>query len=132
MQQLPSVLESDRDSARVETDVGLYYIFVEEVLQRGAVAAADRFLAADFLAHGMAGDLDRCAFIAHLAARRARFPDAAWTIEALAGVGGLVVCYMTMTTPESADRGWESLVIRFENDKIVEYWSICDRVLLQS
>ena len=39
---------------------------------------------------------------------------------------------MTMTTPESPDRGWESLVIRFENDKIVEYWSICDRVLLQS
>lgn len=115
-----------------ETHVGLYYLFVEEVLQRGAMAAAERFLHNDFVAHGLSGDHDRQAFLMHLAARRARFPNAAWTIESLAGVGGLVVCYMTMIAPGIPDQGWESLVLRFDSDRIVEWWSICHELLLPS
>lgn len=140
MQQRPPASESHpaaRSSrpapggdARAEADVRLYYIFVEEVLQRGAVDAADRFLSVGFVEHGVTGDRDRQGFIAHLAARRERFPNAAWTIETLAGVGGLIVCYMTMTTPGFHEQGWESVVIRFEDEKIAERWSICDRGLL--
>lgn len=140
MQQLPPASDSNpaahsgrpapSGDGRAEADVGLYYMFVEEVLQRGSVDAADRFLATGFVAHGMTGDRSRQDFIAHLAARRERFPDAAWTIETLTGVGGLVVCYMTMITPGFPNHGWESVVIRFEDDKIAELWSICGRSLL--
>jgi|SRR5665213_2256790 len=115
-----------------EVHVGLYYLFVEEVLQGGALTAAERFLGNNFVAHGLAGDHDRKAFISHLAARHARFPNAVWTIEALTGVGGLVVCYMTMIAPDLPDQGWESLVVRFDRDRIVECWSICHQLLRPS
>ncbi len=116
----------------LEAHVGLYYLFVEEVLQRGVLAAAERFLHNDFVAHGSAGDHDRHAFIVHLAARRARFPDAVWTIEALTGVGRHVVCYLTMIAPHLEDQVWESVVVRFDNDRIVESWSICHQLLRPS
>jgi predicted SnoaL-like aldol condensation-catalyzing enzyme len=141
MQPLNSASESDQalppnpDDAvgsAVETEVALYYVFIEEVLQGGAVSRADRFLAAEFVEHGARGDRHRHDFVAHLAERRARFPNAVWTIESLAGVGGLVVCYMTVVTPELPLQGWESVVIRFSAGKIAECWTICDSSLLLS
>lgn len=142
MQQLPRASEpnpaarssqsASSAATRAEAEIGLYYIFVEEVLQRGAVGAADRFLSAEFVEHGMTGDRNRRDFIAHLGARRERFPNAEWTIETLIGVGGFVVCYMTMRAPGLPDPGWESVVIRFQSDRIAERWSICDPTLMDS
>jgi predicted SnoaL-like aldol condensation-catalyzing enzyme len=132
MERIPSVPDQPQGDTRAETDVGLYYVFIEQVLQSGAIGAASQFLADEFIEHGMAGDRSRDDFIAHLVARRARFPNAAWTIEALAAVGGLVVCYMTMVTPDLPAQLWESVVIRFEHERIAECWTICDRMLLVS
>lgn len=112
--------------------MGTYYVFVEEVLQRGAVKIADKFLAPDFVEHGAAGDRNGPEFVAGLAERRARFPNAVWTIELLVVVGGLVICHKTMVTPESPGQGWESVVLRFDAGKIAECWRICDESLLGS
>lgn len=142
MQRLPSTWSVDTElgassaspvplnAREAEADVRLYYIFIEEVLQRGAIGAAEEFLATDFVAHGAAGDRHRHEFVTGLATRRARFPDAVWTIELLAGVGGLVVCHTTIVASDPPKQGWESVVIRFAAGKMAEYWRICDDGLL--
>jgi predicted SnoaL-like aldol condensation-catalyzing enzyme len=117
-------------AAASDADARLYYIFIEEVLQRGAMGVAEQFLAADFVDHGASGDRLRHDFISELTIRRARFPDAVWTIELLADVGGLVVCHTTMTAPGLAVPGWESVVIRCAAGKIAECWRISDHSLL--
>lgn len=133
---LPSPFDSTVSSSptlsnagAVEADAGFYYVFVEEVMQRGAVKIASTFLSPDFVEHGTAGDRRGPEFVSRLAARRARFPNAVWTIELLVVVGGLVVCHTTMVTPEMTAQGWESVVIRFDSGKIAECWRICDESL---
>lgn len=139
MQRHPSALSFDAAvpaspvrlaTAAAEADAALYYIFIEEVLQRGAIGAADKFLAIDFVEHGPSGDRRRKEFVAGLGARRERFPNAMWTIELLVAVGGLVVCHTTMVNPELPASAWESVVIRFAGGKIAECWRICDSSLL--
>ncbi len=116
----------------VDADVGFYYVFVEEVLQRGAVKITETFLSPDFVEHGTAGDRCGPEFVSLLAARRARFPNAVWTIELLVVVGGLVICHTTMVAPGMPGQAWENVVIRFDSGKIAECWRICDESLFEA
>lgn len=126
MQESRPARDAGATDASIETDVGICYLFIDAVLQHGGIAMADRFLAVDFVQHTADGDQDRRQFIAHMTARQAALPDATWTIESLAGVGGLVVCHLTVTAPTLAAQAWETVVMRFVNQRIAESWSICD------
>jgi predicted SnoaL-like aldol condensation-catalyzing enzyme len=121
------------DTERTEQQIGQYYAFVEEVLFRGSSHDATGCLADDFIEHGNAGEHSRAEFLASFAARRARFPGSAWTIDLLTGAGNLVVCHTTMErVEESGDRvrAQETAVMRFAAGKIVECWRTFDERLL--
>ncbi|MDB4892858.1 MAG: SnoaL-like polyketide cyclase [Gemmatimonadetes bacterium] len=121
------------DALRTEQQIGQYYAFVEEVLFRGSSHDASRCLADDFVEHGSTGERSRAEFLASFAARRARFPEAAWTIDLLSSEGNLVVCHTTMVTVEESGarvRVQETAVMRFAAGKIVECWRTFDERLL--
>lgn len=123
----PSRAAAGSTSTDIESDILLYYSFVEQVLQRGAMEAADRFLAPDFVEHGPDGDSGRSEFVERIARRFADRPDATWTIELLVSVGALVLCHSTITTGSSEPRrvsfdAWENVVARFTGGRIVEIW----------
>lgn len=112
-----------------ERQVGQYYAFVEEILFHDGALDPSRWLADDFIEHGSAGERSRAEFLASLAARRARFPGAAWTIDLLAGAGDLVVCHTTMMSAErtgATARAQETAIVRFAGGKIVECWRTID------
>jgi hypothetical protein len=130
----PPPVRTDPASATLaaENDVALYFGFVEEVMRGGATGGTSRFFAADFVEHG--APVGRCGggLVNCLAARRTRFPDAVWTIELLAGVGGVVVCHTSVTYPALAGgvtRGWETVVVRVAAGRIAESWRIRDEWL---
>jgi predicted SnoaL-like aldol condensation-catalyzing enzyme len=117
------------DAERTEQQIGQYYAFVEEVLFRGSSDGAIRCLADDFVEHGNAGERSRTDFLASFAARRARFPGSAWTIDLLTGAGNFVVCHTTMVAVEENGahvRAQETAVVRFAAGKIVECWRTFD------
>ncbi|HXF25473.1 MAG TPA: hypothetical protein VN602_13175, partial [Gemmatimonadaceae bacterium] len=66
-------------TADADADVGRYYVFVDQVLQRGMMEGVDEFLAADFIEHGVGGDRRREEFLSRVRGQRAQFPDAVWT-----------------------------------------------------
>jgi predicted SnoaL-like aldol condensation-catalyzing enzyme len=120
---------ADLNTTRLDgdADVQLYYVFLDQILQRGAVDVADRFVAPDFVEHGTEGDLGREAFITRLSAQREYFADAVWTIELLVSVGRFVICHTTIASAGLACdnvEGWESVVVRFSNGKMVERWRV--------
>jgi predicted SnoaL-like aldol condensation-catalyzing enzyme len=121
-----------RDARESEAGVGLFHRFLEQVILTGEAERARGFLAADFVEHGHGGDLSAAGFIARLADRHARYPQAEWTIDLLAGVGGLVVCQATMAVTTGGERplhARETIVVRFAGDKMRECWRLCDRRL---
>ena len=111
-----------RAPALADADAALYYVFVEQTLQRGAPGSVASFLTNDFVEHHAGRDRNGDEFAACIATRQARYPDAVWTIELLVTIGSLVVCYMTMTVPELTGQHWETIVSRFEGGKIAECW----------
>lgn len=116
-----------------DADVGRYYVFVDQVLQRGVMDGADEFLADDFMEHGTGGDRDRDGFLARIRSQCERYPNAVWTIELLVAVNGLVVCHATMMTPKRSTlmaNAWESVVVRFRDGKMAECWCMRDETLL--
>ena len=116
--------------ATAEADAALYYVFVEQALQRGSAGCVASFLTNDFVEHHAGRDRDGGEFATCIATRQARYPDAAWTIELLVTIGSLVVCYMTMTVPELTGQHWETIVSRFEGGKIAECWRMSDNRLV--
>ncbi|MES2359809.1 MAG: ester cyclase [Gemmatimonadota bacterium] len=140
MQQIPVIENSEPSipthpgrtagaTADADADVGRYYVFVDQVLQRGMMEGADEFLADDFIEHGIGGDHRRDEFLSRVRSQRARFPDAVWTIELLVAVNGLVHCHATMRAPEqpaAATHTWESVVVRFDGGKMAECWRMRD------
>ncbi|MEP6730184.1 MAG: ester cyclase [bacterium] len=115
-----------------EADVDVVHRFVEAVAREEAGTIKSRFFAADFVEHEAGVDFGAQEFIASLVARRARFPDVAWTVELLVSVAGLVVCHSTMTHREPTGaiaRGRETVVLRIENGRFAECWRMCDERL---
>lgn len=120
-------------TADADADVGRYYVFVDQVLQRGMMEGVDEFLAADFIEHGVGGDRRREEFLSRVRGQRAQFPDAVWTIELLVAVNGLVLCHATITAPPqpaAITHTWESVVVRFDAGKMAECWRMRDETLL--
>lgn len=120
---------SARPATRADSDVALYLGFVEELASADAGGIVARFLAPGFVEHGAGNDCTASETANRLVARRARFPDAEWTIELLAGIGGLVVCHATMTCAGAAGgraRGQEIVVARISEGRIVESWRVSD------
>jgi hypothetical protein len=124
------------DPRSPEEDIALLYGFMEELIRDETADVAARFLAADFVAHDGPAARPRGEFVAHRAARHARFRDAVWTIELLASVGGLVICHTTLTCPEPpggppdpAPGPWEMVVARVVAGRIAECWCACDERL---
>jgi predicted SnoaL-like aldol condensation-catalyzing enzyme len=120
---------ADSSNTRTDTDadVQLYYVFLDQLLQRGAMDCADRFVASDFVEHGADGDVGKEAFIARLTSQTQYSPNVVWTIELLVSVGGLVICHTTIASagaPRDSIDGWESVVVRFSDGKMVERWRV--------
>lgn len=114
-------------SSASESDVALYLGFVEELGSADPAGIAARFLAHDFVEHGVHRDHSAAETVARLIERRARFPGAEWTIELVAGVGGLVVCDVTMSCDERRER--EIVVARIHEGRIAECWRAGDAAL---
>ena len=115
-----------------DEDVALYYRFVEEMMRHGDADVARRFLAADFVEHGAVTSRGGEELLRSLAARRTRLPGAVWTIELLAGVGGLVLCHTSVACPAPSGcvaHGWETIVLRVADGRLAESWRICDEWL---
>lgn len=115
-----------------DADLGRYYAFVDQVLQRGVMDGMDEFLTDDFIQHGIDGDHGRDEFLSRIQRQRAQFPDAVWTIELLTGVNGLVLCHATMTgsnPPAHATSTWENIVVRFDAGRMAECWRMRDERL---
>lgn len=110
-----------------EADVARYYSFLEQVAS-GNPAPGDALLfAPDFIEHGADGDSGCFDFIRRLRARHALFPDGVWTVELLAGVGGMVICHTTLARPASTGTSVvarETVVVRMEAGRIAECWRV--------
>jgi predicted SnoaL-like aldol condensation-catalyzing enzyme len=144
MQQIPGIEKSGPAmpthpgrlagaTAEADADVGRYYVFVDQVLQRGVMDGVDEFLTDDFIEHGIGGDHVRDEFLSRIRHQRAQFPDLVWTIELLVAVNGLVLCHATMTeakNPPATTCTWESVVVRFDAGKMVECWRMRNESLL--
>ncbi len=120
---------STRPGTLADTDVALYLGFVEELARADAGGIVARFLSPGFVEHVAGDDCTASETAERLVARRARFPDAEWTIELLAGIGGLVVCHSTMTCAGDASgraRGHEIVVARISEGRIAESWRVSD------
>jgi len=118
-----------------DADAARYYVFVDQVLQRGVVDGLEEFLTDDFIEHEIGGDHPRDEFVSRILHQRAQFPDAVWTIELLAGVNGLVVCHATMAgsnLPALTTSAWENIVVRFEAGRMAECWRMRDETLLMN
>ena len=129
----PHAARSTGAAAEAEADLGRYYVFVDQVLQRGVMDGVDEFLADGFMEHGMDGDRDRDGFLARIRSQRAQYPNGVWTIELLVAVNGLVICHATMVTPARSAlmaNTWESIVVRFDAGKMAESWRMRDETLL--
>lgn len=112
-------------------DVGCFYGFIEEVLQRGRFVRAAAFLADGFVEHVGNQLRGRSEFVASIDARRARFPDAVWTIEILLEVNGIVICHASVTSINIPDPSWENMLVRFESGKMAECWRTCHASLAE-
>ncbi len=118
-----------------EEDVAIYLGFVEAATRHGATAVAERMLSGDFVEHGVGADRPAAEVLAGLLARQARFPDAEWTIEQLVGVGGLVLCHVTMTCSQVSgrvERGSETVIARVRSGRLVECWRVEEGALRPS
>jgi predicted SnoaL-like aldol condensation-catalyzing enzyme len=130
----PPPARTDPVAASLAADdgVALYFGFVEEVMRGGETAGTSRFFASDFVEHAAPSAAPDAGLVKCLAARRTRFPDAVWTIELIAGVGGLVVCHTSVTCPAPAGcvaRGWETVIVRIDAGRIAESWRVRDEWL---
>ncbi|MEP6991455.1 MAG: ester cyclase [bacterium] len=115
-----------------EEDVAIYLGFVEAAMRHGATAVAERMLCSDFVEHGVGADRRASDVLASLLARQARFPDAQWTIEQLVGLGGLVLCHVTMTCAQTSGRivrGSETVIARVRAGRLAECWRVEDGAL---
>lgn len=123
---------SDAPVSDADARVQLYYVFVEQALQHGDRDAAGRFLSADFRAHESAGDCGRTEFIERIAAQRALYPAAIWTIELLTAVGTLVICHTTLAIQQASAPAleiWETAIARIVDERIAELWCIRERTM---
>ena len=120
-------------------NIAIFRRFVEEVLNKGDAGAADQFFAPTLVEHILPpyipGTLD--GFKEWLMMFHKAFPDGKWTIDFITGTGDIVAHHKSMVgTHKSEYLGvaatgkqvttQETGIIRFEDGRMVEFWSTFD------
>ena len=105
-----------------DANANCFYSFLEAMLLQSRAPDPELFLAPGFRDHFGDELRDRTAFVASLAEHLAHIPDAAWTIEVLAGVGAVVLCHITAHSGQEGRTAWENFVVRFDAGTMVECW----------
>ncbi len=117
---------------------------VEEVLNKGNLAATDQLFASNYVEHGLPPGMpaNREGFKMFVTAYRAAFPDLKIKIEAEFGEGDLIAHRLTSTgtmkgefmgqKPTGKSGSWEEFHIgRFDSSgKLVEHWGTANMMMM--
>jgi steroid delta-isomerase-like uncharacterized protein len=117
----------------------IYKQYIEEFLQKGDIAAADRFIANDVVTHdGMPGQADGLEGVKQtFKVLRTAFPNLHVQVEDIIAEGDKVVGrfvvsgthtgdFMGMPATSKTFTYDEIVIVRFKNGKIVEHWAEMD------
>ncbi len=121
--------------AQTESNKEIIRRYIEQIWNRGNLAAADEFLAPNYIRHIAAAPapLDRDQQKQRLAGFRAAFPDVHLTIDDLFAEGDRVALRVTIRgtqrgkfqniEPTGKSVSVAALdIVRFENGKMIEHW----------
>lgn len=130
---------AQRPAGALEQNKALARAFVEEVFNRHSTAAADKYLAKNFVDHapwpGQKGDL--AGFKAGFADLIRAMPDTKATVKHMVAEGDKVFVLMTVTGTDTGGMMGQKPtqqkmtmdaydLLRFQNGKVVEHWGTVD------
>ena len=125
----------------LEENKALACRYIEEIRNRGNLAAVDEIIATDLIHHSLEGDKDPDAFRRYVVALRSAFPDMHFKVEDLVAEGDKVVVRCTVTGTHkgefigipATDKSFRipgTSIIRIAGGKVVEIWPFWDRLNL--
>jgi steroid delta-isomerase-like uncharacterized protein len=133
---LPSAAQADSVQ---DANARQFLQFVEAVINRGEVNAADRFFAPDLIDHAPwpGHSADVAGFKAGLAEMRTGFPDLRMTLERTIAQGDLLVAQMKISGSHLGDFMGQKAsgktfeidaidIVRMNEGRIAEHWGLID------